>query len=125
MKRRWPITLMCEVLEVSPSGYFSWQASGRGPGQGPRRSLGDEAVLAHIRAIHAQLRGEYGWPRMRKELLSRGHRVGKERVRQLMQRHGIRAKGRRKFVSEASRPLLPGRGEQVSMCPYARQWTYP
>ena len=28
-------------------------------------------------------------------------------------------------VSEASRPLLPGRGEQVSMCPYARQWTYP
>ena len=98
MKGRWPITLMCEVLEVSPSGYFSWQASGRGPGQGPRRSLGDEAVLAHIRAIHAQLRGEYGWPRMRKELLSRGHRVGKERVRQLMQRHGIRAKGRRKFV---------------------------
>ncbi len=29
------------------------------------------------------------------------------------------------YVSEASRPLLPGRGEQVSMCPYARQWTYP
>lgn len=28
-------------------------------------------------------------------------------------------------VSVASRPLLPGRGEQVSMCPYARQWTYP
>ncbi|MDI4635893.1 hypothetical protein J7U46_22705 [Pelomonas sp. V22] len=22
----WPITLMCEVLELSPSGYFSWQA---------------------------------------------------------------------------------------------------
>ena len=30
-----------------------------------------------------------------------------------------------KMVSEASRPLLPGQGEQVSMCPYARQWTYP
>ena len=28
-------------------------------------------------------------------------------------------------VSVASRPLLPGRGEQVSMRPYARQWTYP
>jgi hypothetical protein len=26
MKGRWPITLMCEVLEVSPSGYFGWEA---------------------------------------------------------------------------------------------------
>lgn len=111
MKKRWPITLMCEVLEVSPSGYFSWQTAGGGPGQAPRRSLGDEAVLAYIRAIHEQLRGEYGWPRMHKELLSRGHRVGKERVRQLMQRHGIRARGRRKFVvttdSKHCLPVVP------------------
>ncbi len=33
-----------------------------------------------------------------KELLARGYRVGNERVRQLMQHHGIRANGRRKFV---------------------------
>jgi transposase InsO family protein len=55
-------------------------------------------LLIHIRAIHEQLRGEYGWPRMHRELLTRGLRVGKERVRRLMQRHGIRAKGKRKFV---------------------------
>ena len=35
---------------------------------------------------------------MWKELLARGMRVGKERVRRLMQRHGIRAGGKRKFV---------------------------
>ena len=35
---------------------------------------------------------------MHRELLARGLRVGKERVRRLMQRHGIRAKGKRKFV---------------------------
>ena len=29
MKGRWPITLMCEVLEISPSGYFGWEAAGR------------------------------------------------------------------------------------------------
>jgi putative transposase len=98
MKGRWPTTLMCEVLEVSPSGYFGWEA-GRHHGQrGPTRSLSDEALLAHMRAIHEQLCAEYGWPRMHKELLARGHRVGKERVRQLMQRHGLRAKGKRKFV---------------------------
>ena len=98
MKGRWPITLMCEVLQVSASGYFRWDASRRDTKHAGRRLHSDEALLAHIRAIHEQLRGEYGWPRMHRELLARGLRVGKERVRRLMQRHGIRAKGRRKFV---------------------------
>lgn len=98
MKGRWPITLMCEVLELSPSGFFSWEAGLRRDRPGPARSLSNEALLAHMRAIHEQMRAEYGWPRMHKELLARGHRVGKERVRQLMQRHGLRAKGKRKFV---------------------------
>jgi len=81
MKGRWLITLMCEVLEVSPSGYFHWTASQRRGGDGPRRFVSDEAVLVHLRAIHVQIGGEYGWPRMHKELLARGVRVGKARVR--------------------------------------------
>ena len=60
--------------------------------------LSDEALLVHIRAIHAQLKGEYGWPCMHRELLARGIHVGKERVRKLMQQHGIRARTKRKFV---------------------------
>lgn len=57
MKARWPITMMYEVLEVSPSGYFSWEAAGRRADTGARRRHGDEALLAHIRAIYEQLRG--------------------------------------------------------------------
>lgn len=100
MKGRWPITLMCEVLQVSTSGYFHWRscASRPGPSGGGGAPHSDEALMVHIRAIHEQLRGEYGWPRMHRELLARGLRVGKERVRRLMQQHGIRAKGKRKFV---------------------------
>ena len=98
MKGRWPITLMCQVLQVSASGFFRWDASTRGTKHGGDKRHSDDALLAHIRAIHEQLRGEYGWPRMHRELLARGLRVGKERVRRLMQRHGIRAKGKRKFV---------------------------
>lgn len=71
----------------------------------------DEAVLVHIRAIHAEVKGEYGWPRMHKELLARGIRVGKDRVRKLMQQHGIKAKTKRKFVvttdSRHSLPVAP------------------
>ena len=86
------------MLEVSASGYFNWlrrRESGHG---GPARRHSDEALLAHIRAIHAEVKGEYGWPRMHKELLARGIRVGKDRVRKLMQQHGIKARTKRKFV---------------------------
>lgn len=62
----------------------------------------------HIKVIHAETRGGYGWPRTWKELLARGIRVGKERVRKLMHRHGIRAKGKRRFkVTTDSKHDLP------------------
>jgi putative transposase len=98
MKGRWPIALMCEVLEVSVSGYFGRSTREDGPPRAASRRVTDEGLLAHVRAIHAEIRGEYGWPRMHRELLARGVRVGKERVRLLMQENGIRAKSRRRFV---------------------------
>lgn len=68
-------------------------------------------MLAHIRAIHEQLRGEYGWPRMHRKLLAGSLCLCKERVRRLVQHHGIRAKGRRKFVVTADSahrlPVVP------------------
>ena len=45
---------------------------------------------------------------MHKELLARGIRVGKDRVRKFMQQNAIRAKKKRKFVVTAdSRHSLP------------------
>lgn len=75
------------------------------------KRMSDEALLAHIRAIHSEVKGEYGWPKMWKELIVRGHRVGKERIRLLMQLHGILAKCKRKFVvttdSKHHLPIAP------------------
>ena len=77
----------------------------------------DEVVLVHICVIHAQVKGEYGWPRMRKELLARGIRVGKDRVRKLMQQHGIRARTKRKFmVTTDSKHSLPVAPDLVQRC---------
>jgi len=99
-KTHWPITLACEVLGVSASGYFEHRrrkdSAPNRPGTSQR--MGDEALLVHIKAIHAEFKQEYGWPKMWKELQARGMRVGKERVRLLMQRNGIKARGKRKFV---------------------------
>ena len=48
---------------------------------GANRRISSEALLAHIRAIHVEVKQEYGWPKMWKELVARGIRVGKEPVR--------------------------------------------
>jgi transposase InsO family protein len=100
----------CDVLEVSASGYFNWQRHKQDSGlrSKPGGRLSVEALLAHIRAIHAEVKAEYGWPRMHKELLARGILVGKERVRKLMKQHGIKARTKRKFaVTTDSRHSLP------------------
>jgi putative transposase len=114
MSARWPISVSCEVLEVSASGYFEHvrgKASAKPRKAGSGHRLSDETVLTHIRVVHAEVGQEYGWPRMAKELVARGHRVGKERVRQLMKRHGIRARGKRRFAvttdSDHNLPLAP------------------
>ena len=83
----WPISVQRRVLQVSVAGYHEHFV--RRVSDVQRRHLSDDALLEHIKAIHAQTRGGYGWPRTRKELLARGIRVGKGRVQKLMQQHGI------------------------------------
>ena len=94
-KRGWPVSVQCAVLGVSPSGYHQHFARRARPEQ--RGRMSNDALLVHIKAVHGEVRGEYGWPRVWKELLRRGMRVGKERVRKLMALHGIKARGKRKY----------------------------
>jgi len=105
--RVWPIRVQCRVLRVSVSGYHQHAARRREVAQ--RRHLSDQALLVHIRAVFAENRGAYGWPRIWRELRDRRIRVGKQRVQRLMQQHGIRARGKRRFriTTTDSRHELP------------------
>ena len=94
-KREWAVSAQCEVLGVSPSGYH--QHFGRRASPQQRKRLSNDALLVHIKAIHTETKGEYGWPRIWKELLAKGIRVGKERVRKLMVLHGIKARAKKKY----------------------------
>jgi transposase InsO family protein len=80
----WPVCVQCRVLGVSATGYRQHQLRRAKIAQ--RRHLTDEALLAHIRAVHAETRGVYGWPCLWRELGKRGLRVGKQRVQRLMQK---------------------------------------
>ena len=89
----WPIAIMCHVLCASESGYYHHNAHGYA-----QKRIHDQALLTHIRATHAEVKGEYGWPRIWRALITKGVRASKERVRKLMQLNGIYARGKRKFV---------------------------
>jgi putative transposase len=88
-----PVTTMCRMLGVSPSGYFSWRR--RPPSD---RGLADEALTVEIRRAHALSRGTYGAPRIRAELAAAGTRVGRRRVARLMTVAGLAGVTRRRHV---------------------------
>ena len=94
-RRFWPICVQCRVLLVSVSGFHQHLA--RREDIAKRRHLSDEALLVHISAVYAENRGAYGWPRIWRQLRAQGIRVGKLRVQLLMQKHGIQARGKRRF----------------------------
>ena len=48
---------MCDVLDVSISGYRSWKRGGTPD----RKRLSDSQMPALIRSIHAELKGAYGY----------------------------------------------------------------
>jgi putative transposase len=70
-KEDFPVTRRCQVLDVSPSGYFAWRSR---PASGRQRE--DLVLLAHIRSAFARSNGTYGSPRMTRELQDEGCRSG-------------------------------------------------
>ena len=78
-KKRWPVSLSCDLLGVSASGFFEHmhrKGVDKPSKPGANMRVSNEALLAHIRAIHAKVQQEYGWPKMWKELVARGrHRL--------------------------------------------------
>jgi putative transposase len=95
-RRDWPVSIQCSVLDVSARGFQQYLCRKKMPDKGVGR-VSDMALLTHIKAIHAETRGAYGWPRIWRELRQRNVRVGKERVRKMMRDNAIRARSRRKY----------------------------
>ena len=101
---RWPIRLMCRVLEVSASGYYAWRDRPESA-----RSAANRKLLGDVRRLHGEHHGRYGSPRMHAALRAEGRTASRGRVARLMRRHGIRALAGRRFrpCTTDSRHHLP------------------
>jgi putative transposase len=103
-RQAYPLPAMCTTLAVSISGYRAWKSGGRSNS----KRLRDPQLLTLIRAIHAQLKGAYGSPRMVKEIRGRGFPASKERVERLMRENDIRARHKRRYKATTdSKHALP------------------
>jgi transposase InsO family protein len=101
-----PVTALCRVLAVSPSGYYA--GCGRPKSSRARR---DEELAERVAAAHAASKRRYGSPRVHAELKAAGERVGRKRVARLMREKKLAARTRRRFRattdSRHSFPVAP------------------
>jgi putative transposase len=102
-ERKYPIEVMCLVLRASKSGYYDWRQGRVSP-----RLLRRQQLLEEIKRIHEESRGNYGSPRITRELRNRGIVVNKKTVAEVMKENGIQAKHRKKFKATTnSKHKLP------------------
>lgn len=103
-RKAYPLPVMCDTLAVSVSGYRAWKRGG----SPNRKRLTDAQLLALIEALHQELKGAYGSPRMVRELRARGFSASKPRVERLMRENGIRARHKRRYKATTdSKHALP------------------
>jgi putative transposase len=77
LKKAWPVSLMCRLLEVPRSSYYAFAGRRVRPGASP-------TVLKAMRQIHMETRRSYGSRRMAQALQQQGHAIGRHRARSLM-----------------------------------------
>ncbi len=87
-----PVTVMCRVLEVSTSGFYSWKAQ-----PVSRRKEREAALRARVRKVFETSRETYGSPRVHAELRADGDPVSENKVAKLMREEGLAARRKKRF----------------------------
>jgi putative transposase len=81
-----PASAVCDLLEVSRSGFYAWRSAHRS-----ERAARDEELAPVIQEVFWQHRRRYGARRIAVELLSRGIACGVARVARLLKTQGLKA----------------------------------
>jgi transposase-like protein len=113
-KAFYPVTVLCRVLEVVRSAYYTWCC--RVPTARDKRN----AVLAlQVQAVHTRSKKRYGSPRVRERLAGDWVRVSRKKVASLMR------KKQSNWAHEAPIAVLHGQPRTESIAPnlLARNFT--
>jgi putative transposase len=89
---QYPVRTLCDVLDVSASGYYDWEDRDASA-QVTRRA----GLLTEIKRIHAEHHGRYGSPRIHAQLATEGKLASRGLIEKLMADNDIHAIAKRKF----------------------------
>lgn len=101
-----PVTRMCQVMNVSPSGYYAWRTR-----PVSAREMANQELVDKIKVVHDESHKTYGSPRIYRELKDDGVACSENRVARLMHQHDIRAKQSKRYKTTTKRnkahPVAP------------------
>jgi putative transposase len=122
--QQWPLALLCQVLQVSRSGYYDFRHH-----QPSARQQWHAELKAQVRRIFEAQDGIYGSPRVHRQLLAEGVDCNVKTVARVMQQEDLAAMQRRKFTvqtTDSQHPyaMAPNLLEQCFGCEWPNQvWT--
>lgn len=101
------VTLACETLDVSRSGYYDWAKR-----KESNRDKENREILSRVTSIYEASRGTYGSPRVTAQLRSGGLVVNEKRIARLMRENEIASVTRPRFKAQTTdsnhdRPVAP------------------
>jgi len=87
------VQLMCDILQVSRSGFYDWVNRPQSP-QAQRRT----ALAVHIKAAFQESRQTYGSPRIQRDLTAGGFKACRNTIAKIMRQEGIVGRMPKRFV---------------------------
>ncbi len=91
-RSQYPVRMMCRVLKVSRSGYYTWRVRPES-----QRAKTDRQLTEVIRELHTDSKGVYGSPKITADLKDEGYCHGRHKVARLMRIAGLRGCPKRRF----------------------------
>jgi len=89
---KYPVELICKVLNASESGYYNWLSSGPS-----KRWNENQEIIQAIHVIFEDNHQSYGSPRITVELEKRGFKVFRPRAARMMKASNLQVRRNRKF----------------------------
>ncbi len=91
-RKQYPVNMMCRLLEVSSSGYYTWRVRPES-----QRSKTGRDLTRIIRRFHAESNGVYGSRKITADLRDEGYHCGRHKVARLMRKAGLKGCPKRRF----------------------------
>lgn len=102
-EKAYSTTLLCDVMQVSRSGYYSWRIREKSP-----RQQEYEKLIPVVQEAHRISKGTYGARRIAEEVEELGVSCGRTKAGTLMKLADVSAKQKKKFkVTTDSKHNLP------------------